>query len=263
MTDPFNARVQRALHQRAARLGPRASADDALAGIHRRARRQRRTRRAGAALATAAVLGLAAAAALPLTAGPDVVLTPGDEGATPTARPTPSPTATPTPASPTASCQGRERGVAYRVAYPASWWASDGTDAEPCRWFHPEPFDMPSEARDVPGVALTVRVADTPFEQARQLDTDPDELPDDMQPDELLAETETTVDGRRAVTQEYVSGLEGIYPRGTTFFRLLVAVGERTLMATTSDFGANDYDARTAALHRIRDELEILEVAGD
>jgi hypothetical protein len=153
--------------------------------------------------------------------------------------------------------------VAYRVAYPASWWASDGTDAEPCRWFHPEPFDMPSEARDVPGVALAVRVADTPFEQARQLDTDPDELPDDMQPDELLAETETTVDGRRAVTQEYVSGLEGIYPRGTTFFRLLVAVGERTLMATTSDFGADDYDARTAALHRIRDELEILEVAGD
>ncbi len=249
MTDPFDERVRRALRRRAARIDP---PDDALDDIRRRARRQQHARRAGVTLAVVAVLGLGAAAALPLATGPDVVLDPGP------ASPTPAPTPEETPgdggdAPPrgTSTCEGSERGVTFRIHYPDTWWASGGGPGEPCHWFHPEPYDMPSEARDVPGVAIHIGVTDTPFDELRHLDAEHDEL---------LSESELTVDGRPAVVQEYVTHIETLYPSGTRFYRFLVQVDDRTLSGSTADATSADYTDSTAALDQIVADLEVLRV---
>lgn len=250
MTEPFDGRVHRALHERAARIDPPA---DALGDIHRRARRQRRVRRVSMTLAVVALLGLGAAAALPLATRPDVVLDPGSDSATPAATPkhTPADDRDAAPAG-TSTCEGSDRGVTFRIHYPESWWASDGSPAEPCHWFHPEPYDMPSEARDVTGVAIHVSVSDRPFDKARRID--------DADHRELLSESETTVDGRRAVVQEYVSHIDTLYPAGTRFYRFAVEVGDRTLSGSTSDATLADYGDSTAALDRIVTDLEVVEV---
>lgn len=247
MTDPFDERVRRALQRRAARIGP---PDDALGDIHRRARRQRRVRRGAVSLAVIAVLGLGAAAALPLATRSDVVLDPGSEPSTPAASPEATP-ADEAPAAGTSTCEGSERGVTFRIHYPDTWWASDGTPAEPCHWFHPEPYDMPSEARDVPGVAIHIDVIDTPFDELRRLDPETEEL---------LSESEITVDGRPAVVQEHVSHTETLYPSGTRFSRFLVQVDGRTLLGTAAEGSSADYTDSTAALDQIVADLEVLRV---
>lgn len=250
MTDPFDERVRRALRRRAARIDP---PGDALADIHHRARRQRRARRTAVSLAVIAVLGLGAAAALPLATRPDVVLGPGSEPSTPAASPErPAADDGDAPPAGTSTCEGSDHGVTFRIHYPDTWWASDGNPAEPCHWFHPEPYDMPTEARDVPGVAIHVEVIDTPFDELRRLDPEREEL---------LSESETTVDGRPAVVQEYVSHIETLYPSGTRFSRFLVQVDGRTLLGTAAEASAADYADSTTALDQIAADLEVLRVS--
>lgn len=211
-------------------------------------RRLRWPHAAAAALVLAVVLG-AALATWALRPGTE----PGDPASrTPSADPASDTDAT---GQERATCEGDEHGVTYRVRYPADWWASGGGDGAACRWFHPEPFDLP-EARDVPEIAIMVRVRDAAFDDARRLDSEQHEL---------LSEEELTVDGRRAVAQEYALRGAGLYPEGTRISRYAVDVDGRTLYGTTADAGVvqADYDESRAVLEALMRDLEVVAVSSE
>jgi hypothetical protein len=209
------------------------------------AARRLRWPHAAAGLVLALVLG-AALATWALRPGTEPAGPVGDPG-TPAAEPASN------PSDERATCEGAEHGVTYRIRYPADWWASDGEDGAPCRWFHPQRLDFPDEPRDVPEVAIMVRIVDHSFAEARHLD--PEHY-------EVHSEEARTVDGRRALVQEY--GLRGdeLYPEGTRISRHLVDVDGRTLHGATADAVAQaDYDESRAVLAEIMRHLEVMEVS--
>ncbi len=69
----------------------------------------------------------------------------------------------PTPSElPLARCsnpQGR-----YSISYPASWHTNTGGPVEPCRFFHPSPFEVEPHTEE-PTVAISVKREEFPLER--------------------------------------------------------------------------------------------------
>ena len=247
MTEDFDTQLRRALQQRAQQVsGP----EDPLPDIHRRAHRQTWTRRTGATLAVVAVLAAGGVATNPLA---DRFLQTEVAVEPPAAPEVTDETAPEPPLTDTATCEGAEHGLGYRVAYPEAWWAS-ADDGDACRWFHPEPYDLPEEARDVADIAIMLRVHDEPAADLRDLDPDRHDL---------VSESEATVAGRPAVVQEYTLELDGLMPEGTRVYRYLVDVGELTLYGQATDVApAADFEEHRTVLDAMMTSLEIVDEPG-
>ncbi|HEV2808811.1 MAG TPA: hypothetical protein VGV93_00230 [Acidimicrobiales bacterium] len=103
--------------------------------------------------------------------------------------------------------------------------------APPCRYFHPQPFDVP-EATEVIGLAVTIDVEEVPFEVVA--------APDKLGEQDLDRE-ETTVAGRPAVRVETISTGEALLPEGVRSYQYAVDLGDNTLIAVTRDVEGLDY----------------------
>ena len=165
--------------------------------------------------------------------------------------------ATPPPSSPpdtsrpgTATCVAPERG--YRLDFPKSWYANDAGIAEPCRFFHPEPFTLAPRTEAV-GLAVTVRI------NPMALD---DVAPSSERsgPVEVLGRRTTTIDGRPAVRAETRAAANGLVPRGTRAVSWFVDTGDGTLVATTSEAAATGrYESHVEVLDAMIHSLRISE----
>ena len=155
--------------------------------------------------------------------------------------------ATPPPSLPpdttphgTNTCVAPERG--YRLDFPKSWYTNDAGIAEPCRFFHPEPFTV-APRTEATGLAVSVRL-------------NPMAL-DDVAPSsdrsgvvEVLGRRTTTIDGRRAVRAETRATANGLVPGGTQAVSWFVDAGDGTLVATTSE---------AVAAGRYQDHVQVLD----
>jgi hypothetical protein len=167
-------------------------------------------------------------------------------------RATPSPSLPPetppkTTLQETATCVAPERG--YRLQFPQSWYTNDAGIAEPCRFFHPEPFTV-APGTEATGLAVSVRV--NPMALA---DVAPS--PESSGPVEVLGRRTATIDGRPAVRAETRATANGLVPRGTRAVSWFVDAGDGTLVATTSEAAsAGGYESNVqvldAMIHSLR-----------
>lgn len=172
--------------------------------------------------------------------------TPPDEPTTSTTAGATTSTTSPGDEAATQACTNDEAG--YTVELPQGWSTNDGEVVPPCRFFHPEPFEVP-EATEVIGLAVTVSVEPVPFERVSS--------PDDMSEDELSRE-QTTVAGRPAVRVETVSTGEGLLPEGVRSYRYAVDLDGRTLIAVTRDVEGLDYAENQEVVDAMMDSLELV-----
>lgn len=194
-----------------------------------------------AALAAALVVGLA--------------LTACSGAAEPTPTPTTSsPSPSPSPEETTAvtrTCTAEADG--YAVDYPADWHVNDPAEAEPCRWFHPEPFTLPQQ-QEATGIAIPVGFAPQPLDELLEALRDGS--------DEVVGEEEREAGERRAVRVELRSGGQALLPDGTRITQWLIDFDSRTMTASTHDVAtAGTYDDNVAVLDAMMRSLRRVETA--
>lgn len=167
----------------------------------------------------------------------------------PGGRATPAPSSQPDATLPgTTTCVAPDRG--YRLQFPKSWHTNDAGIAEPCRFFHPEPFTLVPET-EAPGLAISVRLNPLAFSEVAP-------SPERSAAREILGRRTTTIDGRSAVRAETRATGAGLLPRGTRAVSWFVDAGDGTLVATTSEAaGAGSYQDSVEVLDGIIDSLRI------
>ena len=140
----------------------------------------------------------------------------------------------------TVTCAAPERG--YRLEFPESWFTNDAGIAEPCRFFHPEPFTV-APRTEATGIAVSVRINPVSFDEVVP-------TPERSATGEVLGHRATTIDGRPAVRAETRSTGQGLLPRSTRVVSWFVDAGDGTLVATTSE---------AAAAGRYEDNVRVLD----
>lgn len=149
-----------------------------------------------------------------------------DEDTAGTTTTTSSPTTTTLPGGDLVAC---DAGEGITISAPAGW-----SSAGPCRWFHPEPFEVP-EATDARFAAISAHLEPVPFAQIA--------APEEERDAERAV---TAIDGLQAVRLDYDATGDGLYPPGTpiTTYAVDVAPGveaePRTLLVDT--VGVDDFD---------------------
>jgi hypothetical protein len=150
-------------------------------------------------------------------------------------------TAPPGSAAPgTVVCDASERG--YRLEFPESWFTNEAGIAEPCRFFHPEPFTV-APRTEATGIAVNVRLNPVALEKVAP-------PPEGSPASEVLGHRKTTIDGRPSVRAETRSKGQGLVPPGTRSVSWFVDAGDATLVATTSE---------AAAAGRYQDNVKVLD----
>jgi hypothetical protein len=169
--------------------------------------------------------------------------------APPSAQPGATTTAPPATEQPdTQSCAAPERG--YRLEFPKRWYTNDAGIAEPCRFFHPEPFTL-APRTEATGIAINVRLNPVGFREVA-----PD--PEGSSSSEVLGHRTTTVDGRAAVRAETRTTGQGLLPSGTRVTGWFVDAGDGTLVATTSEAAAaGRYDDNVNVLDAMMRSLRL------
>ena len=140
----------------------------------------------------------------------------------------------------------------YRVRYPATWFANDPSRASECRFFHPEPFDVPPDT-EATGFAIALNVEPTPFAELAL-------GPEGSLATKVRARAETTVAGRMAVRAEITSTGEGLLPPGVEGVVYFVDFGRSTFVARTyGSPGAGTLASNTQVLDQMMGTLARIE----
>jgi len=146
------------------------------------------------------------------------------------------------------SCDTAERG--YRLEFPKAWFTNDAGIAEPCRFFHPEPFTLPPRT-EATGIAISVRLNPVSFGRVSP-------TPEGSPGVEVLGHRATTIDGRPAVRAETRTAEQGLLPPGTRVTGWFVDAGDGTLVATTSEAtAAGRYEDNVKVLDAMMQSLRL------
>lgn len=146
------------------------------------------------------------------------------------------------------SCAAPERG--YRLEFPKQWFTNKAGIAEPCRFFHPEPFTVAPQT-EATGIAINVRLNPVAFGEVTP-------TPGGSSGSEVLGHRTTTIDGRPAVRAETRATVPGLLPRGTRVMGWFVDAGDGTLVATTSEAaGAGRYEDNVKVLDAMMQSLRL------
>ena len=145
----------------------------------------------------------------------------------------------------TATCTNEASG--YRVSYPEDWHVNDGGVAEPCSYFHPEPFEVP-EATEFLDVAVLVSREPVPLDVVTG--EDPTRT--------VLDSEETEIAGNPAVRMEVEATGEGLLDRGTRSYQVVVGLDGESLILSTFDVGDLDYERNKQAVDELADSLELI-----
>ena len=132
-------------------------------------------------------------------------------------------------------CENPEDG--YRIRYPEAWQANDGQVTAPCRAFDVAVPDIqPDTVLPLASSAL-ITVEDRGFDEMRAL------IQDDPAT-EVHDVAETEFDGRAALRVDGAATGEAYLDEGVEVHRTYVALGERTLIASSNELGEPDLDVR-------------------
>jgi len=142
--------------------------------------------------------------------------------------------------SPTVGCVAAEQG--YELRYPENWFKNDAGIAEPCRFFHPEPFTVEA-GTEVAGIAVSARLHPASSEQV----TPP---PGGSPAARTVERRPTTIDGRAAVRVVTLAAGSALRPEGTRAVTWFVDASNGTFVATTSE---------AASAGRYEDHVEVLD----
>ena len=134
----------------------------------------------------------------------------------------------------------------YTVDRPEGWSVNEPSDAAPCRWFHPEPFELPQNT-EVTGIAVHLRYEAVEYSRL----TDPDSRAED-----IVDVRETEVHGKAAVRMHTRSRGEGLLDAGIEVVSWYVDTGSRTLSATTTQAAEGSFDSNVAALDAMMQSLQ-------
>lgn len=118
----------------------------------------------------------------------------------------------------------------FSVERPGSWSVNDPAEAAPCRYFHPDPFEVPQNTETV-GIAIHLGYEEVPFETT----SNPGE-----ETQETLDRRETEVDGLRAVRIRARSTGQGLLDSGVELVNWVIDAGpQRSFLATTIEAAGN------------------------
>lgn len=168
--------------------------------------------------------------------GPDTAAPSTPASTTSSSSTAPSRTVT-TATGDTRVCSAPEAG--YRLRFPDDWYVNDPVAAPPCRFFHPEPFELPTDS-EAPGLAIALAVEDAPFSRLAPLAGSATA--------DVRDRREVTIGGRRAVRVETVATGGGLLPAGTRGVAYYVDLTAGTLVATTSEVAESGTLATNAAV---------------
>lgn len=145
----------------------------------------------------------------------------------------------------TVECYNRV--VGYTVRYPADWHVNPGEVLPDCSVFDPEPIDLPVGSEIPTDLAIVITRERVPF------DTVSAEGPFR---DDLLRQP-VQVAGRRALQVEGLSTGDGLYDRGLRSYQYFIDLGGATLVATTFDSGALDFERKRGVLDAMMQALTL------
>lgn len=124
----------------------------------------------------------------------------------------------------------------YRLEYPGSWHTNDPETTEPCRFFHPEPFQA-TPATEATDVAVVIRFTSAAHDSIVESTV---ESPAGAV---ILTDERLSVAGSRAARVTTRATGEGLLAEGIRSVRWFVDFDTRTMTATTlsvvEDFEAN------------------------
>ncbi len=137
------------------------------------------------------------------------------------------------------------------MRYPRTWSTNDPGQADRCRFFHPEPFEVPP-ATESTGIAISLKVEPVPF-------ADLVPVPAGSPATEVLAREETTVAGSRAVRAEIRATGEGLFAAGVRGVVHFVDFDGATFTGRTYDnAAAGTFAANTQVLDQMMQTLRRL-----
>ena len=189
----------------------------------------------------------------PVASSPGSIATPTT---TPSASPSASATASPPPSpSPTVdavvlgeSCVNEREG--YAADYP-SGWVSPTRRAWACQLFDPQPFVVVPQS-EPPIVAVSIYVERYPLEELLAALTDPAYYRI------VSVEQGTFADAGRPGTILETEQTEDLFwPSGTHAFSVLVDRVDSTIVVTTNDLAASDYDTNTQIVLAMAESLRV------
>ena len=147
---------------------------------------------------------------------------------------------------PTSTASARCDHPTFSVEYPARWSTNDESEGDPCRWFHPEPFEVPENSEAV-GLAISLRYDDVDFEFV----TDPKN-----NSDEVLDRRSTKVDGKTAVRMHTRSKGEGLLDAGVESVTWYVDMGAETFTGATHGVAEDGLETNAPILDSMMESLE-------
>lgn len=142
------------------------------------------------------------------------------------------------------ACTNQE--IGYRVSYPNTWQTNSGVVLNPCRVFDAGEIQLEDATEDF-DEAVYIRREDIPYDRLANLD-DPSTR--------TLSRQQTTVDGRPAVIIESEATGTGLFPQGRRYYRYLVDLGSKTLVAVTYDIPKLDYERNKQVLDKIMNSFK-------
>lgn len=167
--------------------------------------------------------------------------------------PTPGATDTDSPSpSPDSTALGQEcfsPRDGYQVQYPQDWHVNDPEGADPCAWFHPDPFTLPV-ATEAPDIAIRISVEDLGYQQMS------DAITSGPNVKQVVSTEQIEVAGRRALRVEVVESGEVFYPEDTRQTIFAVEWEEAALTASTTSVAEGDYTAHVEVLDAMVQTLE-------
>lgn len=136
----------------------------------------------------------------------------------------------------------------YTVGYPEDWNAN-GEDGilGLCEIFHPHPgeIDIPNRPRDRDlHYSVSMYVDEVDYDDRKLSDN----------PNEVIDQRETTLDGRRARVVEFRSTGQALTPEGEYSYTWSVDLDGETLVATTSSVGTTNYERDKRIIDRMMTE---------
>ncbi|MFY0527259.1 hypothetical protein ACN28I_30330 [Archangium gephyra] len=137
----------------------------------------------------------------------------------------------------------------YSIAYPSAWKTNTGNAVEPCRFFHPSPFEVQPHSEE-PLVAVSVKREPMTLESFVQGNTGSSY--------EVLQQQKLTLAGRPAVRLELRATQESpLLPPGTREYLYAIGDGDSVVRASTLAVRGLDYPGNQAVLDAMVRSLKL------